>query len=106
MRGWMDRTTKLLLGLDITDTAVKILDLSKRANAYCVNAYGLAQRFPQEILSDTISRILETGGITRKTCAIAISDKLVFKRNLIFNFKPNEEDILSEIELTAEQYLP
>ncbi len=106
MRGWMERKDKLLLGLDITDTSVKILELSKSRSAYCVQAYGLAERLAKESLSDTIARALEEACIKRRTCSIALPDKLVFKRNLVLKLAPKEEDILSEIELSAEQYLP
>ncbi len=105
-----------LLGLDITATSVKLLELkpSKKGHkvvSYTVeplpaNAVNEKNLQDVEAVGDAIRRAVKRSGTRTKTCAVAVPSAMVITKVIQMpdNLKPHEMD--AQIQLEADQYIP
>jgi type IV pilus assembly protein PilM len=110
------RRSKPMLGLDISTSSVKVIELSQTKGGYRVDHYA-AEPMPQNAISDkTIVDIDVTGDAVRaavkrsgsrnKLAAVAIGGASVITKLIALPAGLSGKELEEQIELQADQYIP
>lgn len=105
-----------LLGLDISSTSVKVLELSKSGSGYRVESVGV-EPLPVnavvdnnisevELVGESVSRALRKSKAKSKNAVIAVSGSSVITKKIQMPANMSEEEMEGQIQLDAEQYIP
>jgi type IV pilus assembly protein PilM len=105
-----------VLGVDISSTSVKIVELNKTGDRYRVESYAV-EPLPAnavvekniaevEAVGETISKALKRSGIKNKNCALAVPASAVITKIISMPAGLNDQDLESQIQLEADQYIP
>ena len=110
------RKTLPLLGLDISSTAVKLLELSRSGARYRVESYAVEPLPPNSVVEKNISDVEAVGEAVRravkratthtKYTAVAVAGSAVITKTISMPAALTEEEMESQIELEADQYIP
>lgn len=106
----------IVVGLDISSTAVKLLELSKSGNRYRVEAYAVEPLPPNAVVEKTITdeqavgeairRAASRSGTRQKNAAVAVAGSAVITKVISMNAGLSDEEMESQIQLEADQYIP
>ena len=110
------RTTPPLIGLDISSTAVKLLELSRSGTRYRVESYAVEPLPPNAVVEKNITdvdavgeavrRAVKRSGTRTRHAAVAIAGSSTITKVIPMPAGLSEEDMESQIELEADQYVP
>lgn len=110
------RSSPPILGLDISTTAVKLLELSKSGQRYRVESYAVeplpANSVVEKNISDmegvgeAIRRAVKKSGTRAKLAAAAVSGSAVITKVISMPANLSEDDMEAQIQLEADQYIP
>lgn len=113
---FLDKQPKSLLGLDISSSAVKLLELSKQGNKYRVESYSVRPLPPNTVveknindvdaLADTISKVVAQAQAKVKTAAVAVSGSSVITKVIEMPGELSDQAMESQIAMEADQYIP
>lgn len=105
-----------LLGLDISSTAVKLLELSRGGNRYRVESYAVEPLAPNavveknitdpEAVGETIRRAVKRSGTRAKHAAVAVAGSAVITKVITMPAGLSDDEMESQIQLEADQYIP
>lgn len=105
-----------LLGVDISSTSVKLLELSKSGNRYRVEAYAVEPLPPNsvmeknitdvELVGEAVGRAVKKSGSRLKTAACAVAGSAVITKIITMPSDLTEEEMESQIQVEADQYIP
>lgn len=105
-----------LLGLDISSTAVKLLELSRSGNRYRVESYAVEPLAPNavveknitdpEAVGETIRRAVKRSGTRAKHAAVAVAGSAVITKVVTMPAGLSDDEMESQIQLEADQYIP
>ena len=105
-----------LVGLDISSTAVKLLELSRSGDRYRVEAYAVEPLPPNavvekniadvEAVGETIRRAVRRSGTRARHAAVAVAGSAVITKVITMPASLSEEEMEAQIELEADQYIP
>lgn len=105
-----------LIGLDVSTTSVKLVELQKQSGRFALKSYGIEQLEPGWVVDKTIVNIEEVGeainrlvrrsGISTKEAATAVSGSAVITKIIDMDADLNDSDREAQIRLDAEQYIP
>lgn len=105
-----------LIGLDISSTSVKLLELSRQGEGYRVEAYAAEPLPPNsvveknitdvEAVGEAVRRAVKRSGSRTKNAAVAVAGSSVITKIITMPATLSEEEIESQIELEADQYIP
>ena len=105
-----------LIGLDISSTAVKLLELSKTGNTYRVEAHAVEPLPPNAVIEKNINDIEAVGatiikavkrsGTKSKEAAIAVAGSAVITKIINMPANLTDSEMESRIEMEADQYIP
>lgn len=105
-----------LAGLDISSTAVKLLELSRGGERYRVEAYAVEPLPPNavvekniadvEAVGETIRRAVRRSGTHARHAAVAVAGSAVITKVITMPASLSEEEMEAQIELEADQYIP
>lgn len=106
-----------LIGLDISSTAVKLLELSRTAGGrYRVESYTVVPLPPDavsekniadvEAVGSAITRALTRAGTRTKNAAVAVAGSAVITKVITMPAALSDDDMLEQIQLEADQYIP
>lgn len=111
--------TKAMLGLDISSTAVKLLELSKtasRSTPYRVQAYAVEPLKANsvvekniadvEAVGEAIKNVVRRSGSKVKLAAVAVSGSAVITKIINMRAGMSEREIEDQIQVEADQYIP
>jgi len=114
--GFFRKKNKALLGLDISSSAVKLLELSEHEQRFRVESYAVeplpANSVVEKIITDvesvgeTIRRAVRRSGTKLKDVAAAVAGSAVITKTISMPAALTEEELASQIELEADQYIP
>ena len=110
------RKYKPLLGLDITTSSVKLIELSLAGGQYRVEAYA-AEPMPvnsinekqivdTEAVGEAIRRAVKRAGARSKEVAVAISGDAAITKVIQMPRGLKESDLEAQVEMQADQYIP
>lgn len=105
-----------LLGIDISSTAVKLLELSHSGGRYRVESYAVEPLPPNsvvekniadaEAVGESIRRAVKRSGTKTREAAVAVAGSAVITKIISMNGSLNDDEMESQIELEADQYIP
>lgn len=105
-----------LLGLDISSTAVKLLELGRAGGRYRVESYAVEPLPPNsvvekniadvEAVGESIRRAVKRAGTRTRDAAVAVAGSAVITKVITMSASLKEEEMESQIELEADQYIP
>ncbi|WP_455209908.1 pilus assembly protein PilM [Kaarinaea lacus] len=105
-----------LIGLDISSTSVKLLELSQQSDGYRVEAYAAEPLPPNsvveknitdvEAIGEAIQRAVKRSGSRAKFAAVAVAGSSVITKVITMPSNLSDEELESQIQLEADQYIP
>ena len=114
--GLVTKTQPPLIGVDISSTAVKLLQLARTGDRYRVEHYAVEPLPPNavveknlvevEAVGEAIRRAVARSGSRIKHAAAAVSGSSVITKVIPMPADLNEDDLESQIELEAVNYIP
>ncbi|MDH5571168.1 MAG: pilus assembly protein PilM [Gammaproteobacteria bacterium] len=107
---------QLVLGLDISSTAIKLLELGKHGDRYRVESYAVEPLPPNSVIEKNISdveavgeaikRAVKRSGTRNKFAAAAVAGSAVITKVISMSATLTEADMEQQIQLEADQYIP
>ena len=105
-----------IFGVDVSSSAVKVLQLGKSGQTYKVEYYGIdslpanavVEKNITEVdrVSAAISNAVKKAGIKRKNAAIAVSGSAVITKTINMSSDLSEDEMEERLSLDANQYIP
>ena len=113
---FLSRKKPPLIGLDISSTSVKMMELSKTGSSYRIEGIGV-EPLPAnavveknivevEAVGESVKRALAKSKIKTKNVAIAVAGSSVITKKITMPASLNEEEMEGQIQLEADQYIP
>jgi type IV pilus assembly protein PilM len=111
-----NRTAAPLIGLDISSTSVKLLELGQSGNRYRVESYAVVP-LPQnaveekniadvEAVGAAIKRAVSRAGTRTKNAAVAVAGSAVITKIINMPGNLSDDELADQIQLEADQYIP
>jgi len=111
-----NRAAKVLVGLDITTSSVKLIELIQSGQAYRVESYAAEPTPPNainekaivdaEAVGEAIRRAVKRSGTKIRDAAFAISGDAVITKVIQMPSNLADSDLEGQVELQADQYIP
>lgn len=105
-----------LIGLDITTSSVKLIELSMSGGQYRVESYAAEATPPNSInekaivdanaVGDAIKRAVKRSGARAKEAAVAISGDAAITKVIQMPRTLSEAELEGQVEMQADQYIP
>ena len=105
-----------LVGLDITTSSVKLIELAESGRGYRVDAYAAEPTPPNainekaivdaEAVGEAIRRAIKRSGTKTRDAAIAISGDAAITKVIQMPKNLSPSDLEGQVELQADQYIP
>lgn len=116
MFAFLNKGPSSVLGLDISSTSVKLLELSKSGNDYRVESYGV-EPLPENAVveknisdvdgvGEAIQRLLERCKTKVKNAAVAVAGSAVITKTIEMSANLNEDEMENQLQVEADQYIP
>ena len=116
MFGFLNKGPESMLGLDISSTSVKLLELSKSGNDYRVESYGVEPLPENAVVEKNISdvdgvgeairRLIERSKTKVKFAAVAVAGSAVITKTIEMNAELSEDEMENQLQVEADQYIP
>jgi len=113
---FLTKKSKPVLGIDITATAIKLLELSKSGGKYRIESYSVeplpANSVVEKNIADAdavgeaIGRAVKKSGSRIKDGAAAVAGSAVITKVITMPADISDDDMESQIQLEADQYIP
>ncbi len=113
---FLTKKTPRIIGLDISTTAVKLLELSKSGDQYRVESYAVEPLPPNSVIEKNISdvegvgeaikRVVKRSGTRTKHAAAAVAGSAVITKVISMPANLGDAEMASQIEVEADQYIP
>ena len=113
---FLDRQAKPTLGIDITSSTVKLLELSKSGSGYKVESYLVKPLAANTVVEKNINNVEELADVIRKVVgqakvktkevAVAVAGSAVITKVIEMPDDLSEEAMESQLSVEADQYIP
>ena len=110
------RKYRQVLGLDITTSSIKLIELAMAGGQYRVEAYAAEPSPPNAVnetalvdpdaVGEAIRRAVKRSGATCREVAIAIGGDAAITKVIQMPKNLNEADLETQVEMQADQYIP
>lgn len=114
--GLFGKKSAPIIGVDISSTAVKLLELTGSGDKYKVEAYAVEPLPPNavieknitdvEAVGDSIRRAVKRSGSKTRHAAVAVAGSAVITKIITMPGNLSDDELASQIELEADQYIP
>ena len=114
--GLLSSNAPALVGIDISSTAVKLLQLAQVGGRYRIEHYAVEPLPPNavseknivevEAVADAIRRAVSRSGTKTKLAAAAVSGSSVITKVIPMTADLDEADMEAQVQLEANQYVP
>ena len=105
-----------MLGLDISSTSVKLLELSRSGTEYRVESYSV-EPLPEnavieknisdiEGVGEAIARLVDRSKMKAKHAAVAVAGSAVITKTIEMPAALTEDETESQLQVEADQYIP
>ncbi len=109
-------TKTSLVGIDISSTACKLLELGKVGSRYRVESYAV-EPLPQdamadrdirdpEVVAEALKRVISRSGTNLRHAAVAVAGSSVITKTIQLDKDLSEDEMEQQIEVEADQYIP
>ncbi len=112
----LNRKKPVILGLDISSTSVKLLELAQDGDSYRVqslaveplpdNAMNEKNIQDVEAVGETIKKAVKRSGTKVKDAAVAVAGSAVITKVIQMPGNLNDDELEEQISLEADQYIP
>lgn len=110
------RKNQPVLGVDISTTAVKLLQLERHENQYTVTAYAVVPLPPEaveertivspELVGDAIYKAARIAKVKTKQAACSVAGSSVITKIITMPTDLPDDEMENQIRLEADQYIP
>jgi len=114
--GLFNKKAGSLLGVDISSTTVKLIELSRSGSRYRVEAYAVeplpANAVVEKNIVDldavgqTLSKVLAKAKTSTKAAAVAVAGSVVITKTVEMDAGLSEDELETQLKLEADQYIP
>jgi type IV pilus assembly protein PilM len=114
--GLFNKKASTLLGIDISSTSVKLLELSRQGNRYRVEAYAVeplpASAVTEKNIADlegvgqALSRVVIKARTSLKNVAVAVAGSAVITKTIEMDAGLSDDEMESQLKIEADQYIP
>lgn len=116
MLGLFKSRSNAVLGVDISSTAVKVLELSRHGGKYKVETFAQEPlplgtvvenniQDPQAV-GDAIGKAVSRARSSTKNAAVAVSGSAVITKNIEMDASLSDDEMETQIAVEADQYIP
>ncbi len=112
----LSRKKPVILGLDISSTSVKLLELEQDGDNYRVQSLAVeplpdnavVEKNFQDVaaIGDTIKKAVKRSGTKLKNAAVAVAGSAVITKIINMPANLNDKELEEQIQLEADQYIP
>lgn len=112
----LKRKKPTLLGIDISSTSVKLVELARTENGYRVEslaveplpANAVAEKNIQDVeaVGETLQKAIKKSGTKCRLAAVAVAGSAVITKIITMPASLSDSDMELQIELEADQYIP
>ncbi|MHA6492208.1 pilus assembly protein PilM [Pseudomonas borbori] len=116
MLGLFNKKANTLLGIDISSTSVKLLELSRSGSRYKVEAYAVEPLPPNAVVEKNIAELEGVGqALTRvlakaksgvRTVAVAVAGSAVITKTIEMESGLSDDELENQLKIEADQYIP
>ena len=116
LRGFGAAKTSQVLGIDISSTTVKLLELSRSGDRYRVESYAVAPLPPEAVVEKNVNQVEKVGGLIRELVArsktraqqavAAVAGSAVIIKTIPMPAGLSGEDLEAQLTVEADQYIP
>lgn len=116
MLPFLSKKSAALLGLDISSTSVKLLELSRSGGRYRVESYGVEPLPPNAVVEkvivdvegvgEAIGRLVGRARPGSKLVAVAVAGSSVITKVIEMDAGLSMDDMEQQIRIEADQYIP
>ncbi|MGH8348953.1 MAG: pilus assembly protein PilM [Pseudomonas sp.] len=116
MPGLFNKKSSTLLGIDISSTSVKLLELSRQGERYRVEAYAVEPLPVGAVIEKNIAELEGVGlalvrALARartglKNVAVAVAGSAVITKTIEMDAGLSEDEMESQLKVEADQYIP
>ncbi|MCU1749003.1 pilus assembly protein PilM [Pseudomonas sp. 6D_7.1_Bac1] len=116
MLGLFNKKNRTLLGIDISSTSVKLLELSRAGTRYRVEAYAVEPLPANAVVEKNIaelegvgqalSRVLLKAKTSVRNVAVAVAGSAVITKTIEMDAGLGADDMESQLKIEADQYIP
>ncbi len=114
--GLFSKKSSSVIGLDISSTSVKLLELSRSGDLYRVEAYAVEPLPPNAVaeknisdvdgVGEAIKRVLARAKTTTKSVAVAVAGSAVITKTIEMDGSLSDTEMENQINVEADQYIP
>ncbi|MGH8455819.1 MAG: pilus assembly protein PilM [Stenotrophobium sp.] len=108
--------SQALIGLDISSSSVKLVELQKKGDRYQLETYAIEALPPNAVndkqiadpkaVGEVVARAVNRSGTRQKQAAIAVAGASVISKTIQMPATLSENDMEDQIKAEAEQYIP
>ena len=105
-----------VIGIDISSTSIKLIELSRSGSGYRVEHYGVeplpANSITEKVISDvdavgdSIRKAVKKAGSKAKKCSLAVAGSAVISKVITMPSSLSDQDMEAQIQIEADQYIP
>ena len=116
MFGQLKNKLNAVLGVDISSTSVKLLELGLSGSQYKVEAFSVKPLPPGAVvenniheldaIGEAVAKAISHSKTSLKTAAVAVSGSAVITKTINMDASLNDEEIEAQIIVEADQYIP
>ncbi|MBD8756424.1 type IV pilus assembly protein PilM [Pseudomonas coleopterorum] len=116
MRGLFSKKAHSLLGIDISSTSVKLLELSRTGNRFRVESYAVEPLPANAVVEKNIaelegvghalSRVLVKARTSTRIVAVAVAGSAVITKTIEMDAGLSDDELETQLKVEADQYIP
>ena len=105
-----------MLGLDISSTSVKLVELTQKNGRYCVESFAVEPLPPNsvveknindvEAIGEAVRRVIKRAKAKSKHAVVAVAGSSVITKTITMPANLSDSEMEEQIELEADQYVP
>ncbi len=110
------RRFRPVIGLDITTSSIKLIELTRSGDSYRVESYAAEPTPPNAInekaivdaqaVGEAVRRAVKRAGARSKECAVAVSGDAAITKVIQMPRNLRDNELESQVEMQADQYIP
>lgn len=116
MFGLFGKKKETLLGVDISSSSVKLLELSKSGDKYRVESYAV-EPLPAnsvveknindaEVVGEIVKKVVSKSRTSNKLASVAVAGSAVITKTIQMAAGLNDQELEDQISVEADQYIP
>jgi type IV pilus assembly protein PilM len=112
----MKKKANTLLGIDISSTSVKLIELSRAGGRYKIEAYAVEPLPANAVVEKNIaemegvggalSRVIAKAKVSNRSAAVAVAGSAVITKTIEMDAGLSDDEMETQLKIEADQYIP